>query len=248
VNTPAPDEPAVTGPQVDTIRPGDAAYVSLWVPDQDRARQFFAAVLGWPVDGNRMTQRPAADHGFAGGLDPATLMVAYAVDEVDVTVGRVRAAGGTADEPTEERWGRTAMATDPDGLRFSAYQLPPTGRGPRPHGERHGDLTYITLEVSEAERSNAFYHHVFGWEFTPGQTRRGWNVSGTAPMTGLSGGHATPTAVPMYLVDDLPAALVRVAAAGGGADQPEVQPYGTSARCSDDQGTRFWLLEATGQS
>jgi hypothetical protein len=41
---------------------------------------------------------------------------------------------------------------------------------------------------------------------------------------------------------------VRVAAAGGGADQPEVQPYGTSARCSDDQGTRFWLLEATGQS
>jgi predicted enzyme related to lactoylglutathione lyase len=60
-------------------------------------------------------------------------------------------------------------------------------------------------------------------------------------MTGLSGGHADVTVVPMWRVDDIEAAVARVRAAGGRATDPERQPYGISSDCEDDQGTRFYL-------
>lgn len=45
----------------------------------------------------------------------------------------------------------------------------------------------------------------------------------------------------MYRVDDLAAALQAVRDAGGSAGDPEVQPYGITSSCADDQGTRFHL-------
>jgi uncharacterized protein len=51
------------------------------------------------------------------------------------------------------------------------------------------------------------------------------------------------TAVPMYLVDDIEAAVGRVRAAGGTASDPERQRYGVTSDCVDDQGTRFNLGE-----
>ena len=60
-------------------------------------------------------------------------------------------------------------------------------------------------------------------------------------MTGMHGGHDVATGVPMYRVDDIEAAVARVRAAGGTATDPERQPYGISAECVDDQGTRFYL-------
>jgi uncharacterized protein len=49
--------------------------------------------------------------------------------------------------------------------------------------------------------------------------------------------------VPMYVVDDIAAAVARVRAAGGSSTDPERQPYGVSATCTDDQGTRFSLVQ-----
>ncbi len=63
------------------------------------------------------------------------------------------------------------------------------------------------------------------------------------PGTGLSGGHSSAVVVPMYLVDDIGAAVERVRAAGGTATDPERQGYGVTADCLDDQGTRFYLGE-----
>jgi uncharacterized glyoxalase superfamily protein PhnB len=66
---------------------------------------------------------------------------------------------------------------------------------------------------------------------------------GATPMVGISGGHARATTVPMYRVDDIAAAVSAVRHAGGTATDPEVQPYGTTSTCTDDQGTRFYLGE-----
>jgi len=66
-------------------------------------------------------------------------------------------------------------------------------------------------------------------------------VDDSAPMVGLQGGHPQVTIVPMYRVDDIETAVARVRAAGGTSTDPEVQPYGISADCVDDQGTRFHL-------
>jgi predicted enzyme related to lactoylglutathione lyase len=45
----------------------------------------------------------------------------------------------------------------------------------------------------------------------------------------------------MYAVDNIDIAVEQVRAAGGTATPPEVQPYGTTSTCTDDQGTRFYL-------
>jgi predicted enzyme related to lactoylglutathione lyase len=232
------------------MRPGDIGYVSLWVPDLDRAETFFGAVLGWSFDpGSSEQGRQVAGvtlhHGLGGGYERSTLFLCYLVDDVDAAVARVRAAGGEADAPTEAPYGRVANCVDDQGTPFAVF-LPPGGeRGPRlaPNGTRPGDLSYVTLEVGDSARTRAFYGAVLGWRFTPGRVDDGWQVDDARPMTGLHGGHDRATGVPMYLVDDITAAVRRVRAAGGTASDPERQPYGMSSNCSDDQGTRFYLGE-----
>ena len=97
------------------------------------------------------------------------------------------------------------------------------------------------MEVGDSAAVRAFYGAVLGWRFSPGQVDDGWRLDDVRPMTGLHGGHARTTVLPMYLVDDIHAALSRVRAAGGSAPEPERQPYGLTAECTDDQGTRFYL-------
>ena len=63
-------------------------------------------------------------------------------------------------------------------------------------------------------------------------------------MTGMVGGADQPTVVPMYRVTDVASAVERVRAAGGTATDPERQPYGVTAVCTDDQGTRFHLASS----
>ena len=46
-----------------------------------------------------------------------------------------------------------------------------------------------------------------------------------------------------YRVDDIAAAVDRVRAAGGRADEPEREPFGLLADCIDDQGTTFHLWQ-----
>jgi predicted enzyme related to lactoylglutathione lyase len=45
----------------------------------------------------------------------------------------------------------------------------------------------------------------------------------------------------MYRVDDIEEAVAQVRAHGGTATDPEVQPYGITSECVDDQGTEFYL-------
>lgn len=240
---PAPESGAESG--AEPIRHGDVGYASLWVKDEARARRFFSAVLGWPLERHRDVPWRAVNHGFAADPGQSTLFCAYTVDDLDAASERVRASGGTAGEPAVEPWGSTADCVDPEGLRFALYE-PPAGRRtprPAPNGEHHGDLSYITMHVRDSAVERAFYSAVLGWQFEPGRVEDGWEPVGVAPMTGLSGGHPATVIVPMYRVDDVRSAVGRVRAAGGQAPEPEQQPYGLTAECRDDQGTRFYLGE-----
>ena len=224
------------------VRPGDVAYVSLWVPDVERAAAFFGAVLGWryaPGGGpqGRQVQGVAPSHGLWGGQDHSTLFLCFAVDDVEDAARRVRAAGGRAEEPRSEPYGLVADCLDDQGLPFALV----SASGGSRDAERPADLAYITMGVPDAARARAFYGSVLGWRFTPGRTPGGWNVEDVQPMVGMSGGQDPPTVVPMYRVDDVVAAVQRVRDAGGTATDPEQQPYGVTAVCSDDQGTRFYL-------
>jgi uncharacterized glyoxalase superfamily protein PhnB len=232
------------------MQQGDIGYASLWVPDVERAQSFFASVLGWTyAPGSGDQGRRVADvepHlGLWGGVGPNTLFLCYFVDDVDAAVLRVRAAGGEAHEPTDAPYGRVADCTDDQGTAFAVFRPLSGEPGPRlaQHGTRQGELAYITLEVPDSSKTRAFYGAVLGWRVTPGSVDDGFQVDDVRPGTGIHGGHDRATTLPMYLVDDIEAAVERVRAAGGTATDPERQPYGVTSDCVDDQGTRFYLGE-----
>jgi predicted enzyme related to lactoylglutathione lyase len=230
----------------DTQRPGDVGYAWLTVPDPDRAAAFYAAVLGWEYSpGYAPGGRTVEDRSLGLGIGPGEpgWHLSYAVDDVAAAVERVRAAGGRATDPDERPWGAAADCADDQGTIFAVH---PAGSGPRSpeNGARPGDLSYLTLQVVDSARFREFYGSVLGWTFTGGRMEDGWSVAGVSPMTGMHGGNAAAAAVPMWKVDDVSAAVERVRAAGGTATDPERQPYGTTAECTDDQGVRFYLGDA----
>lgn len=210
-----------------SARPGDIVYASLWTPDADRARAFYGAVLG---DLGRLGISP----GPAAGL-----FCGYAVADVDAAVAVVRAAGGTATGPVDDHGGRVADCADDQGLAFALFQGP---------GTPVAVPEYAELRLPDATRARAFYATVLGWGFTPGAHGAGyWNgtVDGgrTRPRTGLHGGHDTPSVVPTFTVPDLEVATATARAAGGSTGEPVTARFGLVARCVDDQGTRFVLLQ-----
>jgi predicted enzyme related to lactoylglutathione lyase len=173
-----------------------------------------------------------------------TLFCCYAVDDIDAAIDRVRIAGGSAEPPTDEPFGRTANCVDDDGTPFALYQAPDSdvdGRAPLENGTRPGDLAYQTMLAIDSNRARAFYGSVLGWTFTPGRVADGWSVHDPVPMVGLSGGNERSIGVPMWRVDDIAIAVRRVREAGGTATEPSEQPYGITAECVDDQGSRFYL-------
>jgi uncharacterized protein len=250
-------------------RQGDIGYASLWVPDIDRAVPFYAAVFGWayePSHNPRARQVPGVTppQGLWGGQPRSTLFCSYVVDDAAAAAARVRAAGGQAGDPIPRPYGLVADCTDDQGTRFAVHQPPgPAAPGPVVPGTatpaigisragtpgaaspraaaRDGDLAYVTFEVVDSRRARDFYGAVLGWRFAPGRVADGWQVEGTTPMAGLSGGHSEATAVPVWRVADLRAAVGRVRAAGGTATEPQQEPYGLMADCADDQGSRFNL-------
>ena len=232
-------------------RQGDIGYASLQVPDSGRAAAFYAAVFGWeyePSHNPRARQVPGATppQGLWGGQPRTTLFCSYVVDDAVAAAARVRAAGGQAGDPVQRPYGLVADCTDNQGTRFAVHQYPAAGQpgaaaaGPAA-APRDGDLAYITFEVADSRLARDFYGAVLGWRFSPGRIADGWQVEGTTPMAGLSGGHAEATTVPMWRVADLRATVGRVRAAGGTAAEPRQEPYGLTADCTDDQGTRFYL-------
>ncbi len=60
-------------------------------------------------------------------------------------------------------------------------------------------------------------------------------------MGGIGGGRTEQVTAPMWLVDDIEAAVARVRAAGGTATEVAQRPYGLESECIDDQGTHFYL-------
>ncbi|MDQ1369157.1 MAG: uncharacterized protein QOF20_1510 [Acidimicrobiaceae bacterium] len=116
------------------------------------------------------------------------------------------------------------------------------------NGFRHGDVSYITLELPDLARGRAFYGTVLGWRFSPGSSEHGAQVDDTVPMIGLSEGRAageasTHGAVLGFRVDDISAAVAAVRAHGGTISDPHREEYALAAEGHDDQGIPFFLHE-----
>ena len=216
---------------------------------------FYGVVLGVEyLAGHGPRGRQAAGVTPSQGLWDSdaqpTLFCSYVVADAAAAVERVRAAGPGRGR-CRGRTGPPRTAWTPDGARFAVYQPSaapsgPAGSRPAAPGGRDGDLICLTLEVPDPDRTLAFYGAVLGWRSRPGRSPGGWQVEDTTPMIGVSGGHAEATAVPVWRVAGVAAAVARVRVAGGTSTEPHAEPYGLIAECTDDQGTRFSLAQFPG--
>lgn len=256
--TPSEEEPMTDVLSRDELsrhgtRPGDVSYITLGVPDLDRARAFYGTVLGWRFSPGTIENGAQVDTvipavGLWGGAQPSGAVLGYRVDDIGAAVARVRDLGGTATEPRDEPYGLAADCVDDQGVAFYLHQLPAAGRPAPPNGHQPGDISYITLAVPDPARAAAFYGEAVGWSGPPNRTEHGFQVDSATPMIGIGpAGPGRPAGVVLaYLVSDIAAAVDRIRAAGGTATDPVQRPYGLESDCTDDQGIAFYLHEFPG--
>jgi hypothetical protein len=106
-----------------------------------------------------------------------------------------------------------------------------------------GEPSYIELGVPDPNAARAFYGALLGWQ--PSSASGPGQIDTPTLDIGLHGGDDAAHFEVFFAVDDLEAALARVAELGGqvfGAinDSPG---FGRWAECADDQGVRFGLRQ-----
>jgi uncharacterized glyoxalase superfamily protein PhnB len=163
------------------------------------------------------------------------------VDDVDASTERARLSGASVErEPADQPYGRASVIVDPFGHRWILLRRP--ARATR---LRQGDVANVTMATRDAHRAKEFYQAVLQVPFSSGHPGA-WRTDETRPPLGiLPSGGAEPEVQLSYRVDDITAAVERVRAAGGHANEPARQPYGLLAACVDDQGTTFRLWQPT---
>lgn len=119
--------PPEAGPAEPRGRQGDVGYQTLYVPDVEQAKAFFATVLGWGYTGGAAEGGWEATGvvpmtGLAGGAERPEVQLCFQVDDARAAIERVRTAGGTADEPEDKPYGLLAECTDDQGMRFQVWQ------------------------------------------------------------------------------------------------------------------------------
>lgn len=114
-------------------RLGDVGYITLQVPDGERARRFYSELFGWEV---RPGSVPGGFHiesvtppaGIAGGADPdaePTTRLYFRVDDIDAVADRVRELGGEVLSVTDYPSGGNAECRDDQGFRFDLFRPKP---------------------------------------------------------------------------------------------------------------------------
>ena len=111
-----------------------------------------------------------------------------------------------------------------------------------------GEAAFFELGVEDTDKGRAFYEGLFGWTFQPGPSGSGWMIGTPGIAGGMHGGDKGASAYVFFAVDDIDAAVEKVAALGGetldididGDDEFQGR-YGRFRLCTDDQGSGFGL-------
>ena len=161
------------------------------------------------------------------------------VDDVDASTERARRSGASVErEPTDQPYGRSSVILDPFGHRWILLRRP--ARATR---LRQGDVANVTIVTPDARRAKEFYETVLRVPFSSGHPGA-WRTDETRPPLSMLPAHgAEPEVQLSYRVDDIAAAVGRVRAAGGHAEEPMRRPFGLLAECVDDQGATFRLWQ-----
>ena len=105
---------------------GDVGYITLMVPDKERARRFYTSLFGWEVDDHHHIETVTPPSGIADSADgePSTRLY-FRVDDIEAAASRVRELGGEVLLVTEYPSGGNAECVDDQGLRFDLFRPRP---------------------------------------------------------------------------------------------------------------------------
>jgi predicted enzyme related to lactoylglutathione lyase len=103
---------------------------------------------------------------------------------------------------------------------------------PAPH-----EVSFLEIGSSDAAATRAFFNAIFDWPCHD----NAWLQSPTVRV-GVHGGDTAPQIYVYFHVQDIQAAMARIRAAGGEADEPTYVPgFGTYCNCRDPGGAAFGL-------
>lgn len=247
--------------------PGRFVWHDLMSTDVERAKAFYAGLLGWQykvVDMGAMGPYPIILAGGReiGGMvtfDPAhgapSHWIAYVtVDDIDAAMGRVTAGGGTVCVPPTAipETGRFAVVTDPAGAAISpfVYAAP---RPDKPDDPAVGIVCWNELLTTDPAGAVPFYQSVFGWghgtlEMGPAGVyhlfkRDDKDHAGMMQMPPEAA--APPMWLPYFLVADVDASFATALSTGAMAHVPprDIPEVGRFAVLGDPTGASFALFK-----
>lgn len=170
---------------------GTPIWYELASRDADAASAFYAAVIGWRIEGRppgpmdyRMISAEGDDNvGGLAGLSDATPPAAatpgwrfyVGVDDVDATAEAIVAAGGSVaiapfDLPDV---GRLALVADPGGAAFFVMRGASDGTSTAFDRTGMGKCNWNELATPDQTAASAFYATVFGWTYPDKMTMPG---------------------------------------------------------------------------
>jgi predicted enzyme related to lactoylglutathione lyase len=161
---------------------GLISWTDISLPDPAGGSKFYADLFGWKADdqhdpdGNYIyTMFSKGGKATAGmGAQPPAMAESgippmwntyVNVDDVDATVQKWTAAGGSVVMPVMDVFtsGRMAILADPEGAVVSLWQA-----GDHVGGEvfnEHGAMTWNELNTRDSAKAREFYGAALGWEF-----------------------------------------------------------------------------------
>ena len=178
----------------------------------------------------------ADEHPELGLKAPAPNAVSVSlmlhVADTDAVLQQTREHGATVEREIYENYGtRNATIIDPFGHRWmlSGPTATPVA------GIQHGDIGYVSVWTPDADCAAAFYGHVLGWTYDPASHQ----VTNAELPTGISTNTGPPTLFCCYAIDDVQAARIAIAEAGGVPGEIRHTDYGILLDATDPQGVEF---------
>jgi predicted enzyme related to lactoylglutathione lyase len=252
-------------PEKSSYETGVPSWVDLTTSDPAAARDFYSGLFGWELVvgpdemGNyTMAKLKGKDAAGLGGQPapegvPSAWTTYFAVADLDATIVRVEAEGGTvlmAPMDVGEA-GRMAIAADPTGAVFGLWQAGEhIGAG---LVNEPGTVIWNELHTHGLERAVDFYGNVLGHTYEEAPDAPNYRMfkvggEGVGGMNGL--GADAQADVPdhwltYFAVADTDGAVATVERLGGKViGPPHDTPYGRMAVATDPQGAVFAVISA----